>query len=101
MMVMERVAHARAQAQTETYDRLADAFSAERRAQLDTMLVNDASVGTSRLRWLSTGPVEASATAERTEVDKLVFRRDFGADELDMSVSPRSDAVSLPRWAVG
>ncbi|MFI1461941.1 Tn3 family transposase [Nocardia carnea] len=86
--VIERVAHARAQAQAETYDRLAHEFTPERCAQLDGLLVNDASIGMSRLRWLSTGPVEASASAVRAEVDKLGFLRGLGADELDMSVLP-------------
>ncbi|MEU1522739.1 Tn3 family transposase [Nocardia rhamnosiphila] len=88
VMVVERVAHARAQAQAETYDRLAHEFTAERCAQLDGLLVNDASIGLSRLRWLSTGPVEASASAVRAEVDKLGFLRGLGADEVDMSVLP-------------
>ena len=40
------------------------------------------------MRWLSTGPVEASAAAVRAEVDKLAFLRGLGADRLDMSVLP-------------
>ncbi|MEU4708174.1 Tn3 family transposase [Nocardia salmonicida] len=88
VMVVERVAHARAQAQAETYDRLAHEFTEARCAQLDALLVNDASIGMSRLRWLGTGPVEASASAVRAEVDKLGFLRDLGADELDMSELP-------------
>ncbi|ETT24074.1 transposase [Rhodococcus ruber Chol-4] len=86
--VVERVAHARHQAQTETYDRLAHEFTAARCAELDGLLVTDASLGISRLRWLSTGPVEASAAAVRAEVDKLGFLRGLGADRLDMSVLP-------------
>jgi hypothetical protein len=42
----------------------------------------------SRLRWLSTGPVEASPSAVRAEVAKLEFLRSLGADTLDMSVLP-------------
>ena len=86
--VVERVAHARQQAQTETYDRLAHEFTPQRRAGLDGLLVTDASLGMSRLRWLSTGPVEASAAAVKAEVDKLEFLRGLGADRLDMSVLP-------------
>ena len=52
------------------------------------MLVTDVSIGMSRLRWLSTGPVEASATAVKTEVEKLGFLRGLGADSVDMSVLP-------------
>src|SRR6266496_2258993 len=41
-----------------------------------------------RLRWLSTGPVEASPAAEKAEVAKLGFLRGLGADTLDLSVPP-------------
>jgi TnpA family transposase len=86
--VVERVAHAREQAQSEIYDRVAHEFTPERCAELDALLVTDASIGMSRLRWLSTGPVEASAKAVKAEVDKLGFLRGLGADTLDMSVLP-------------
>nr|WP_245718261.1 DUF4158 domain-containing protein [Nocardia miyunensis] len=86
--MVERIAHAREQAQRETYDRLAYEFTPARCVELDALLVTDASLGVSRLRWLSTGPVEASAAAVRAEVDKLAFLRGLGADRLDMSVLP-------------
>ncbi|MGO4617188.1 Tn3 family transposase [Nocardia sp. 2YAB30] len=86
--LVRRVAHAREQAQRETYDRLAHEFTPARCAELDALLVTDASLGVSRLRWLATGPVEASAAAVRAEVDKLAFLRGLGADRLDMSVLP-------------
>nr|WP_238815708.1 hypothetical protein [Nocardia brasiliensis] len=80
--------HAREQAQRETYDRLAHELTAQRCAELDGLLVTDASIRMSRLRWLSTGPVEASAAAVRNEVEKLGFVRGLGADTLDLSVLP-------------
>ncbi|MBA4854343.1 Tn3 family transposase [Nocardia farcinica] len=87
--LVRRVAHAREQAQRETYDRLAHEFTPARCAQLDALLVSDPSLrGVSRLRWLSTGPVEASAQAVKAEVDKLGFLRGLGADRLDVSVLP-------------
>nr|WP_235204493.1 Tn3 family transposase [Nocardia otitidiscaviarum] len=87
--LVRRVAHAREQAQRETYDRLAHEFTPARREQLDALLVSDPSLrGLSRLRWLSTGPVEASAQAVKAEVDKLGFLRGLGADRLDVSVLP-------------
>ncbi|MEV6216960.1 Tn3 family transposase [Nocardia sp. NPDC051833] len=86
--VVERVAHARHQAQTETYDRLAHELTPARCAELDGLLATDASLGISRLRWLSTGPVEASAAGVRAEVDKLAFLRGLGADRLDLSALP-------------
>jgi hypothetical protein len=52
------------------------------------LLVTDPSLKVSRLRWLSTGPVEASAAAVKTEVEKLGFLRSLGADTVDMSVLP-------------
>lgn len=58
--VVERVGHARAEAQRATFDRLAREFSDARCAALDAMLVTDHEIGMTRLRWLSTGPVEAS-----------------------------------------
>lgn len=88
VMVVERVAHARQQAQEETYDRLAHQFTPQRCAELDGLLTVDVSIGMSRLRWLATGPVEASATAVKAEVEKLGFLRSLGADTLDMSVLP-------------
>lgn len=87
-VVVRRVAHARAQAQRETYDRLAHEFTPARCAELDALLVTDPSLKVSRLRWLATGPVEASATAVKTEVEKLGFLRNLGADTVDMSVLP-------------
>lgn len=48
--VVERVAHARAQAQRETYDRLAHEFTPERCAELDGLLIVDPSIGMTRWR---------------------------------------------------
>ncbi|GAB4583869.1 hypothetical protein Ntsu_17010 [Nocardia sp. IFM 10818] len=86
--VVRRVVHAREQAQRETYDRLAHELTPARCAELDGLLVTDASVRLSRLRWLSTSPVEASAAAVRNEVERLGFVRGLGADTLDLSVLP-------------
>ena len=86
--VLERVAHARAEAQRETYDRLAHEFTPQRCAGLDGLLVVDPAVGMTRLRWLSTAPVEASPAGIKAEVTKLEFLRGLGADALDLSVLP-------------
>jgi Domain of unknown function (DUF4158) len=88
IVVVKRVAHAREQAQRETYDRLAAAFTPERCAALDGLLFTDPDVGMTRLRWLGRGPVEASLAAVRAEVGKLEFLRGLGAHELDLSVLP-------------
>ncbi|MGH3863705.1 DUF4158 domain-containing protein, partial [Actinokineospora sp.] len=86
--VVERVAHAREQAQRETYVGLAHEFTDERCAALDGLLVTDPEVTMTRLRWLGTGPVEASPAAIKAEVAKLEFLRGLGADRLDLSVLP-------------
>jgi hypothetical protein len=58
--VVKRVAHARDEARRETFDRLAHEFTEQRCAGLDGLLVMDPEIGMTRLRWLGTGPVEAS-----------------------------------------
>jgi len=40
------------------------------------------------LRWLNTGPTEASAVAVKTEVRKLLFLRGLDAHTLDLSTLP-------------
>lgn len=86
--VVERVAHARAEAQRETFDRLAHELTDARRVDLDALLVTDAKIGMNRLRWLSTGPVEASSAAVKTEISKLGFLRCLGVEALDLSALP-------------
>ncbi|WP_037970267.1 DUF4158 domain-containing protein [Streptosporangium amethystogenes] len=83
VIVVKRVAHAREEAQRETFARLAHEFTDVRCAALDGLLVTDPEVKTTRLRWLATGPVEASpatvkATAHRrcVRVRPLVAERD-------------------------
>ena len=86
--LVKRVAHARELARQETYDRLAHVFTDERCAALDGLLEVDPAIGTTRLRWLCTGPVEASPAAVRSEVGKLGFLRGLDAHTLDLSVLP-------------
>jgi len=74
LTVLERVAHARAEAQRETFDRLAHEFTDARCSALDGLLVTAPEIGTTRLRWLSTGPVEASPAAPRHRAILLRIR---------------------------
>jgi hypothetical protein len=94
-IVIRRVAHARATAGRETYDRLSHLLTPDRCAGLDALLRVDPSIGMTRLNWLSKGPVEASPSAVKVEVAKLAFLRGLDAHTLDMSV------LSWPRWAAG
>jgi len=86
--VVERVATARTRAERETYDRLAHLLTATRCSEWDDLLVPNPEIGTSRLRWLGTGPTEASAAAVKTEVRKLRFLRGLDAHHLDLSTLP-------------
>jgi Domain of unknown function (DUF4158) len=83
--LLERVATARARAERDTYDRLAGELTPTRCAGLDAMLAVDPEIGMTRLRWLGTGPTEASAAAVKTEVRKLKFLRGLDAHTLDLS----------------
>lgn len=88
LIVLKRVAHAREQARQETYDGLAHEFTDPRKIALDALLVADTEIGTTRLRWLNKGPVEASPPAVKAEIGKLEFLRELGAHTLDLSVLP-------------
>jgi hypothetical protein len=84
--VVERVA--RAAAGRKTYDRLSHLLTPARCAALDELLSVEASIGMTRLSWLSKGPVEASASVLKAEVAKLAFLRGLDAHTLDLSVLP-------------
>jgi len=86
--LLERVAAARARAERETFDRIAHLLTPARRVELDELLVTDPEIGMTRLRWLSTGPTEASAAAVKTEVRKLVFLRGLDAHTVGLSALP-------------
>ena len=86
--LLERVAAARAAAERESYGRVMHLLTEARRAELDGLLVTDPEIGMSRLRWLNTGPTEASAAAVKTEVRKLLFLRGLDAHTLDLSALP-------------
>jgi hypothetical protein len=54
--VVERAAHAPAEAQREAFDRLAHEFTDARCTASDGLLVTDPEVRTTRLRWLGHRP---------------------------------------------
>lgn len=101
VIVVKRVAHARELARQETFDRLTPEFTEERRASLDSLLVVDATLGMTPLRWLGKGPVEASPAAVRAEIAKLEFLRGLDAHTLDMSGCRPNGAGSWRRWVAG
>jgi hypothetical protein len=98
--VVERVAHARAEAQRETFDRLAHEFTEARCTALDGLLVTDPENRTTRLRWLSIGPVEASPAAVKAEVAKLASCAAWARTPSTCRCCPPTDAGSWPQSAV-
>lgn len=98
VIVVERVAHAREQAQRETYQRLASELTDARCAGLDALLEVDPQIGMTRLRWIATGPMDASPAGVRAEVGKLAHLRGLGAYTLDLSVLPAERRRFLAPW---
>jgi hypothetical protein len=85
---VERVAHARAEAQRETFDRLAPRVHRRAVHRAGRSAGDRPRDRHDPAAWLSTGPVEASPAAVKAEVAKLEFLRGLGADTLDLSVLP-------------
>lgn len=83
--VLERmVASARDRAERETFRRLGDLLTDERRRQLEALLEVDADIKQSRFAWLRKGATEAKPTAVLQELRKLDFVRGLGADRWDL-----------------
>ncbi|MGH3529835.1 MAG: DUF4158 domain-containing protein, partial [Pseudonocardiaceae bacterium] len=87
--LLEHVAAARARARRETWTLLAHLLSeSPRRAELDALLVVDASLGRTPLAWLGAGPTTSSPAAVKEELAKLEFLRGLDAHTLDLSSLP-------------
>ncbi|WP_345353889.1 Tn3 family transposase [Actinoallomurus liliacearum] len=87
--LMELVASARSAAGALTSEKVDHLLTARTRQDLDALLVADPVVGTTRLAWLTTPAVEASAAAVKLAIDKLLFLRGTDAHLLDLSMLPR------------
>ena len=86
--VLERVATARDRARVETWSRVEHLLSAQRRGELDELLVVDPLLGRTRLAWLGLGPTQASPAAVKAELEKLTYLRTLDAHTLDLSSLP-------------
>jgi uncharacterized protein DUF4158 len=86
--VIERVATAREAASRETFERIAHLLTARRQVELDRLLVIDDPIGSTRQAWLGKGPTEASASAVKAELGKLLYLRGLDAHTVDLSVLP-------------
>jgi hypothetical protein len=72
-----------------TSEKVEDLLTPSMRADLDRLLAEDPEIGTSRLRWLTTPAVEATAPSIKVAVEKLKYLRGMDAHLLDLSMLPR------------
>ncbi|SDP28543.1 Transposase and inactivated derivatives, TnpA family [Actinopolyspora xinjiangensis] len=88
--LMRAVATARERATAETFLLLEPLLGAQRREELDALLVAGGDLRISRLAWLHRGATTASPMAIRAELDKLRFLRGLDAHTLDLSMLPEA-----------
>jgi hypothetical protein len=72
-----------------------------RRAELDALLVVDATLGRTPLAWLGAGATTSSPAAVKAELAKLAYLRGLDADTLDCRCCQRSGAGFWPAWVIG
>jgi hypothetical protein len=87
--LMEMVATARTGADALTSEKVDHLLTGQMRGDLDGLLVPDGELGMTRLAWLTTPAVEATAAAVKAAIDKLLFLRGVDAHHLDLSMLPR------------
>jgi TnpA family transposase len=88
ILLLRRVAAARAHARSETWARVKHLLSDRRCAELDLLLVPDAYLGRTPLAWLGVGPTSSSPAAVKTELEKLAYLRRLDAHTVDLSMLP-------------
>ncbi len=86
--LMRTVSMARADARKEIRRRMDPELTPERCEELDELLITDSTLGMARVVWLGAGVTSASSDAAKTEVAKLAYLEDLGADRLDLSAIP-------------
>lgn len=101
VIVVKRVAHAREEAQRETYDRLAAAFTDQRCAALDGLLVTDPEIGTTRLQWLGKGRWRPRRRRFVPRSGSWSSCVGWARTSWTCRCCRRSDAGSWPRWGAG
>ena len=82
------VGSARAGATELTSQQVEHLLTLQARQDLDLVLIYDAGLGMTRLAWLTTGAAEATASAVKTSIEKLVWLRNMDAHLLDLSALP-------------
>ena len=82
------VGTARAGAGELTSQKVGHLLTLQVRQDLDLLMTYDAGLGMTRLAWLTTAAVEATASAVKTSIEKLAWLRNMAAHHLDLSVLP-------------
>ncbi|MFY1615451.1 Tn3 family transposase [Micromonospora sp. WMMD736] len=88
ILLLRRVAAARARARGETWSRVRHLLTDRRCAELDLLLVPHAYLGRTPLAWLGVGPTSSSPAAVKAELEKLTYLRRLDAHTLDLSMLP-------------
>ncbi|MCN0150779.1 Tn3 family transposase [Salinispora arenicola] len=88
ILLLRRVAAARARARRQTWARVRHLLTDRRCAELDLLLVPDANLGRTPPAWLGVGPTSSSPAAVRAELEKLAYLRRLDAHTLDLSMLP-------------
>ncbi len=88
VILAKMVASARAAARALTWELTEHLFTGQVREDLERLLWVDAELRMTRLMWLTTPAVDATATAVKTGIDKLLYLRGMDAHRLDLSMLP-------------
>ncbi|MFF4779024.1 DUF4158 domain-containing protein [Microtetraspora fusca] len=87
-VLAKMVGEARTGATALTTEPLGHLLTEEVRADLERLLIVDVGLGMTRLEWLRQGAREATASAVKTSIDKLLWLRAIDAHTVDLSALP-------------
>src|SRR5260370_37687940 len=88
VILAKMVASARTGARTLTWEKVMHLLTGQLRDDLDRLPMADAGLAMSRLAWLTTPAVDATAAAVKTAIEKLAYLRNMDAHTLDLSMLP-------------
>ena len=88
VIVAKMVASARTGARALTWEKVVHLLTGQLRDDLDRLLMADAGLAVTRLAWLTTPAVDATAAAVKTAIEKLTYLRNMDAHALDLSMLP-------------
>jgi TnpA family transposase len=88
LVLARMIATARTEARALTWKLVEHLLTVQVRTDLDMLLRVDAGLGMTRLAWLTTPAVDASAASVKTAIAKLEYLRAMDADRLDLSMLP-------------